>query len=95
MIFHHLDRTHIVMIDAVGGYAIFTAEKVGAFDIELVDVLALILNLAVFGNIDAGHSLQHIAYGAILLLGEAAYIICNRCYISGISTDLTARYRRL
>ena len=38
------------MTDAVGGYAIFTAEKVGAFDIELVDVLALILNLAVLAT---------------------------------------------
>ncbi len=46
MVLHDLDRTHILMAYAIGGYAVFTTEQVRAFDIELVDVLALILDLA-------------------------------------------------
>lgn len=47
MIFHHLNGSHIVMTDTVGGYAVFSAEQIGAFDIEFVDILSLIFYLAV------------------------------------------------
>lgn len=35
------------MTDTVGGYAVFSAEQIGAFDIEFVDILSLIFYLAV------------------------------------------------
>lgn len=75
MVLHYLDRAHTLMVYAVGGYAVFAAEKIGAFDVELVDVLALILDSAIVGYIDTGHTLQHIADRAVLPLGEAAYIV--------------------
>ena len=64
------------MVDSVGGYAVFTAKQVGTFYIKLVDVLALILDLAGFLHVDAGHTFEHIAYRTVLLLGETSHIVC-------------------
>ena len=44
-------------------------------NIQLIDVLALLLYLAVVCDIDARHAFQHIADGSVLLLGEAADIV--------------------
>ncbi len=46
VIFHYFHRSDIFVAYAVGGNSVFAAEHVGAFDIELVYVLALILYLA-------------------------------------------------
>ena len=75
MVLHYLDRAHIFMAYAVGGYAVFATEQVGAFDIELVYILALILYLAVVGDINTWHTFQHIADRAVLLLGETSDIV--------------------
>ena len=61
MVLHDLDRTHILMAYAIGGYAIFTTKQVRAFDIELVDVLALILDLAGTLNVDTRHTFEYVA----------------------------------
>lgn len=36
MVLHNFDGAHILMADAVCGYAVFAAEKVGALYIEFV-----------------------------------------------------------
>lgn len=75
MVLHYLDRAHIFMTYAIGGDAVFASEQVGAFDVELVYILALILDLAIVGYINAGHTFQYITDGAILLLGKTADIV--------------------
>ena len=75
MVLHHLYRAHILVAYAVGGNTVFAAEEVGALNIELVDVLALVLYLAGLLHVDTRHTFEHIANRAVLLLGEASYII--------------------
>ncbi len=60
MVLHHLDRAHILMAYAVCCYAVFAAEEVGAFDIEFVDVLSLVLYLAGLLHVDSRHTFEHI-----------------------------------
>ncbi len=72
MILHHLHSTYIIV-----AYAIFPAEKIRTLDVEFVDILTLILNLSALCNINARHTLQHVANAAILSLREAAYIVCD------------------
>ena len=78
MVLHHLDRPHILVAYAVGGDAVFTAEQVGAFDIELVYVLALILYLAGLLHIDTRHTFEHITDRAVLSLGKGTDSIGDR-----------------
>ena len=75
MILHHLHSPHILMVDTVGGNAIFTPEQVGALDIEFVDGLPLIFDFAVARHVDSRHTLQHVAYRAVLRLSESAHSI--------------------
>ncbi len=88
MVLHYLDCSHIIMAYTVGGYAVLAAEQVGAFDVELVDVLTLILYLAALCYINSRHTFQHIAYGAVLLLGETADIIRYRVALLTDSVSL-------
>ncbi len=96
MVLHHLYRTHIIVADAVGCYAILPAKHIRAFDIELVYVLALILYLAGTLHIDSRHAFQDIANRAVLLLGEAADIIGNCIsllpYAVGLDSHFFERY---
>ena len=96
MVFHDLYGSDIVMAYAVGGYAILPAKHIRAFDIELVYVLALILDFAAVGNINARHAFQDIANRAVLLLGEATYIICDGIallpYAVGLDSHFFERY---
>ncbi|CDE06720.1 unknown [Prevotella sp. CAG:485] len=75
MILHYLHSAHIFVAYAVGGYPVFAAEKVGSFNIELVYVLALILDFAALRHIYAGHTFQHIAYCAVLRLRKTTHIV--------------------
>ena len=60
MVLHHLYRAHILVAYAVGGNTVFAAEEVGALNIELVDVLALVLYLAGLLHVDSRHTFEHI-----------------------------------
>ena len=75
MVFHHLNSADIVVADTVCGEAIFAAKKVGALNIELVDVFPLILYFAAAADVDARHTLQYVAYRAVLRLSEAADVV--------------------
>ena len=75
MVLHDLYRADILVADSVGRYAVFAAQQVGTFNVEFVDVFALILDLSVVGDINTGHASQYIADGAVLGLGETADIV--------------------
>ena len=92
MVLHDLDSPDIIVADAVSGDAVFAAEQVGAFYVEFVDVLALILDFAALRNINAGHTAQHIADGAVLRLRETAHVVGNRI---SLLTYAVCLYRHL
>ena len=77
MVLHDLDSPDIIVADAVGSNSVFASEKVGTFDIELVYILALILDFSTLRNINTGHTPQHIADGAVLRLRETTDIVCD------------------
>lgn len=77
MVLEDLDGADVLVADAIGGHAVLAAEQVRALDVELVDVLALVRDLAALGDVDTGHALQHVANGAVGLLGETADVVCD------------------
>ena len=77
MVFHNLDRADIIMIYSVGCYSVFATQQVGTLYVELVDVLALILDFAGVRHINTWHTFQHIADTPVLCLCKSPDIVCD------------------
>ncbi len=77
MVLHHLHSPYVIMGYAICCYTVFTPEKIISLNIKSIYFRPLILNLAVVCHINAGHTLQYIPNGLVLLLSETTYIICN------------------
>ena len=75
MVLHYFNSSDILVADAIRSDAVLAAKQVGTFDVELVDILALILYLAAFRHVNTGHTFQHIANGAVLRLCETTDIV--------------------
>lgn len=70
-------------------------QEVVAFDVEFVDVRALVLYLSVVGDIDSGHTLEHVADGAVLFLGETADVVGYRVAVLTYAVALDNHFLQL
>ena len=78
MVFQHLHILHLVGLDVLAGQCVLAAEQVGTFDVELVDGLALILNLPRRRDRQARHFGDNVGNAAVLFLHKCSHAVSKR-----------------
>ena len=78
VVLHHLDAGHVLRGNVVRRKTIAAVEHVHPLDVELVDRLAVVADLARLFDLDARHLAQHVGDRAVLCLGEACDVVAHR-----------------
>lgn len=68
VVLQDLHGGHVRGVDVVRCQTVAALQQVHLLDVEFLDALAVILDAAIVGHLDAGHTLQHVADDAIALL---------------------------
>lgn len=92
VIFEHFHRSHIVGLYVFGGQTILATHEVQALDVEFVDALALIADLAVLADLHPRDALDGILQGVVTQFDELSHRIADRiatlAYRRGTYDDL-------